>query len=290
MKIESFVRRKRQGRKEAASRKACAPFSFVAAPAALGQRPLRRHRLGVRDDFFAHGRAGFPHDLTIHAIAQRLPPARHSARTRSRRNTTGWPPLRRSVGYRENAKVDISPTTADPCGNRSIAFSSSACSLTAWSPCIGPHSGRIASPVYRSCATSMRNRGQCDSHAEVRSRRISLTQFRGVRARASTSRPAGSARAWRRGRRPTRPSIARENVIAAVLHNRKRESLPCSDYRLPVLLDGGLPPSRHCRIRLQGNGQKLAGRSRSNSMTAVSRGAAPCSRCATSSHNTTRGE
>src|SRR6266404_1668254 len=44
-----------------------------------------------------------------------------------------------------------------------MACSSSPCSLTASAPFIAPHCGRIATAVYRSCATSIRSKGQCDS-------------------------------------------------------------------------------------------------------------------------------
>src|ERR1035437_2654507 len=58
----------------------------------------------------------------------------------------------------------MSPTSTAPAGTRSRNnFSNKACSLTACSPDIAPHTGGIANPVSRSWATSIFTTGKCDS-------------------------------------------------------------------------------------------------------------------------------
>ena len=85
----------------------------------------------------------------------------------------------------------------DPPGNRSIALSSSSCSLTASGPCIGPHSGRIANPLRKSCATSMRSSGQCASML-ARSIAISSCTTNRLRSKIGCSR----RKIWSRKCRP----------------------------------------------------------------------------------------
>src|ERR1035437_5492903 len=105
----------------------------------------------------------------------------------------------------------MSPTSTAPAGTRSRNnFSNKACSLTACSPDIAPHTGGIANPVSRSWATSIFTTGKCDSPCWVEGGGNACFIAGGGGGHSRVCAGGGGARAGggqeeKRAGRPTRP-------------------------------------------------------------------------------------